>query len=88
MSANQHADSQSRALSRRRFFDRVADGLYGVALAYLLNQDWYGGGLLAGEKVLATPHDRRRIYWSITDERVKKHEIHRAIEGIRDGSND
>jgi hypothetical protein len=38
------------ALSRRGFFHRVADGLHGAALAYLLSRDLTGGtGLLAAE---------------------------------------
>ena len=37
-------------LSRRSFFERIADGLYGAALTYLLAKDLYGGpGLLAAE---------------------------------------
>ena len=35
---------------RRRFFDRVGDGMGGAALAWLLSRDLFGGsGLLAGE---------------------------------------
>ena len=41
-------------LSRRGFFDRVSDGIYGAALAYLLQQNWNGSKTLAAE----VPHGR------------------------------
>ena len=44
-------------LSRRGFFDRVADGIYGTALATLLAQDLYGNG-----EALALPAGHRPIY--------------------------
>jgi hypothetical protein len=37
------------ALTRRGFFHRVAGGLHGAALAYLLGRDLYGGALQAAE---------------------------------------
>jgi len=43
-------------LSRRRFFDRVSDGIYGAALAYLLQDGSLAGGAQAEEG----PHDSRR----------------------------
>jgi len=43
--------SAPQSLSRRGFFDRFNDGISGMALAYLLNTDLYGGsGLLAAEQ--------------------------------------
>ena len=39
-------------VNRRRFFDRMGDGLSGTALAWLFSRDLYGGsGLLAEEVV-------------------------------------
>jgi hypothetical protein len=52
-------------ISRRRFFDRISDGLYGTALATLLSQDLYGGaGLLASEShgEAGLPRGHRRVY--------------------------
>src|SRR6476659_2661363 len=40
--------TEKRNLSRRAFFDRVSDGLYGAALASLLSRDLYGA-TTAGE---------------------------------------
>jgi hypothetical protein len=40
--------TEKRILSRRAFFDRVSDGLYGAALASLLSRDLYGA-TTAGE---------------------------------------
>src|SRR6202011_4360971 len=45
-------------ISRRAFFDRVSDGLYGAALATLLSRDLYGA--TAGPDEL--PDGPRRIY--------------------------
>lgn len=47
-------------LSRRGFFDRVADGLCGTALASLLSRDLYGATLEAAGEGL--PDGHRRIY--------------------------
>ena len=47
-------------LSRRGFFDRVADGLCGTALASLLSRDLYGATLEAADEGL--PDGHRRIY--------------------------
>ena len=35
-------ESRKQVFTRRAFFDRVADGLYGVALTTLLSSDLYG----------------------------------------------
>jgi len=46
--------------TRRSFFDRVTDGIYGAALASILSQELYGTtGLLAAETDNA---EKRRIY--------------------------
>ncbi len=51
--------SHGQPLSRRRFFDRVADGLHGAALTYLLSRDLFGASpLVAGEE----PAAARRLY--------------------------
>jgi hypothetical protein len=51
-------------LSRRGFFDRVAYGTYGAALAYLLGKDCYGGcGLLGSE--LSSPSERGRASFDL-----------------------
>ena len=51
-----HGKASNPPLSRRGFFDRVAYGTYGAALAYLLGKDRYAGsGLLASENFPATP---------------------------------
>ncbi|GIW82483.1 MAG: hypothetical protein KatS3mg105_4290 [Gemmatales bacterium] len=45
-----------QAVTRRGFFQRAADGLYGAALAYLFSRDLFGSsGLLAAET-------KRRVY--------------------------
>ncbi|MBM3775690.1 MAG: DUF1501 domain-containing protein [Acidobacteria bacterium] len=50
-------------LSRRSFFSRASQGVYGAALAYLLNRDVYGGsGLLAGAAGEKEPEGQRRVY--------------------------
>ena len=47
-------------VTRRRFFDRVSDGLGGTALAWLFSRDLFGGsGLLAEESV---PQQRLGVY--------------------------
>ena len=53
------------AISRRRFFERISDGIYGTALATLLSQDLYGGiGFLATESGDAPglPPGHRQVY--------------------------
>jgi hypothetical protein len=50
-------------VTRRSFFDRLADGIYGAALASLLSQELYGGsGLLAAETLDEESAGKRRIY--------------------------
>jgi hypothetical protein len=51
----QEAEAAEAPLSRRGFFDRVAYGTYGAALAYLLGKDRYGGSGLLGSEVSSTP---------------------------------
>src|ERR687890_125614 len=41
---------EKQHFSRRDFFDRVADGLYGVALTTLLSSDIYGASTTTGER--------------------------------------
>jgi len=48
-------DQCKHCISRRAFFDRVSDGLYGTALAALLSRDLYGA-------TDALPEGHRRIY--------------------------
>src|SRR5262245_52255816 len=57
MSKSQQGHKSTNApMSRRGFFDRLASGTYGSALAYLLGKDLAGGpGLLANEPPPATP---------------------------------
>lgn len=51
--------TENQPLSRRRFFDRVADGLHGAALTYLLSRDLFGAStLMAAEEST----ERRRAY--------------------------
>jgi hypothetical protein len=51
------------AVNRRGFFHRVADGIHGAALAYLLSTDVFGGsGLLAAEPEPQGNSGSRRIY--------------------------
>jgi hypothetical protein len=52
-------------MTRRHFFERISDGIYGTALATLLSQDLYGGvGLLAAEPTgeAGLPLGHRRVY--------------------------
>jgi len=52
-------------ISRRHFFERISDGIYGTALATLLSQDLYGGvGLLTGDSAgeAGLPPGHRRVY--------------------------
>lgn len=50
--------SGGNKFSRRDFFDRVGDGLYGAALATLLSRDLFGANTLPDE----IPEGRRRVY--------------------------
>src|SRR5580700_7500368 len=52
-----HCNPSPAKLSRRAFFDRVSDGLYGAALATLLSSDVYGAA-----KGLAEPDGHRAFY--------------------------
>jgi hypothetical protein len=54
----------SGQLTRRGFFDRVCDGIYGTALATVLSSDFYGSmnPLLATETDSSLPDGHRRIY--------------------------
>src|SRR5919204_7060437 len=54
----------SKMISRRGFFERVSDGVYGAALATLLSKDLYGLSLLAtdGVKEKEQADGHRRIY--------------------------
>src|SRR5436309_7314200 len=52
-------------ITRRRFFERISDGIYGTALATLFSQDLYGGvGLLAADStgVSGLPPGHRQSY--------------------------
>jgi Protein of unknown function (DUF1501) len=51
-------------MTRRGFFDRMSDGIYGTALATLLSGDVYGSiaPLLASESLPALPEGHRRFY--------------------------
>ena len=52
-------------MTRRHFFERISDGIYGTALATLLSQDLYGGvGLLAADSTgeAGLPLGHRRVY--------------------------
>jgi hypothetical protein len=49
--------SQVSKLSRRAFFDRVSDGLYGAALATLLSRDLYGATIESEQ-----PDGHRSVY--------------------------
>jgi len=53
-------------MSRRRFFERISDGIYGTALATVLSQDLYGSAapLLAdsAEAAGGLPPGHRRVY--------------------------
>ena len=52
-------------MTRRRFFERISDGIYGTALATLLSQDLYGGlDLLASDspRDAGLPPGHRRVY--------------------------
>lgn len=55
-----HCDSGTgkRTFSRRAFFDRVSDGIYGAALATLLSRDVYG----AANAAAALPDGHRSVY--------------------------
>jgi Protein of unknown function (DUF1501) len=55
---------QSKMITRRGFFERVSDGVYGAALATLLSKDLYGLSLLATEttKAKEQPDGHRRVY--------------------------
>src|SRR4026208_335459 len=53
------------AMPRRRFFERISDGIYGTALATLLSQELYGGiGMLAPDSapVAGLPAGHRPSY--------------------------
>src|SRR5262245_2391265 len=62
----QGAGAAETPLTRRGFFDRVACGTYGAALAYLLGRDRYGGSGLLGSEIPSfdlkprTPHFQPR----------------------------
>ncbi|MCU1274379.1 MAG: hypothetical protein JWO48_1810 [Bryobacterales bacterium] len=51
-------------LTRRGFFDRVCDGIYGTALATVLSGDFYGSlnPLMATETDPNLPDGHRRVY--------------------------
>jgi len=51
-------------LTRRGFFDRISDGIYGTALATLFSRDLYGGlgPLEASENDAELPEGHRRVY--------------------------
>ena len=53
-----------KGMTRRGFFDRMSDGIYGTALATLLSGDVYGSiaPLLASESLPALPEGHRRFY--------------------------
>ncbi len=53
-----HSKTERRPLSRRAFFDRVSDGLYGMGLASLLSRDLYGATVGADD----LPDGHRRSY--------------------------
>lgn len=36
--------------------------------------------------LMMVPHDRRRIYWNISPERIIKYSLDAVVKGIRDGS--
>src|SRR4051794_39293550 len=55
MNANPHAGPK---LSRRGFFDRVADGMQGAALTYLLSKELFGVSQLGASEAPA-PAGRR-----------------------------
>ncbi|MCH2183791.1 MAG: DUF1501 domain-containing protein, partial [Mariniblastus sp.] len=68
-------DQRPSTITRRKFFDRVGDGVYGAALAHLL-----GGELCANEQ-----QDDRRIYdlrpHQPTEEPKAKAVIHLFMNG-------
>ena len=50
-------------VTRRGFFERVADGIHGAALVYLLSRDVFGtSGLIAAETAGSDQKGRRRVY--------------------------
>jgi len=49
-------------LTRRRFFDRIGDGLYGAALATVLTRDLYGGDLSVSSSNERLPPGHRTVY--------------------------
>src|SRR3989442_644027 len=52
-------------MTRRHFFERISDGIYGTALATLLSRDLYGSvGLLAADPSgeAGLPPGHRRVY--------------------------
>jgi len=55
---SKHSSSGESGISRRTFFDRVSDGLYGTALATLLSRDLAGATVGPDE----LPDGHRRIY--------------------------
>jgi hypothetical protein len=56
-------DQLDDRLNRRSFFDRVAHGTYGAALAYLLGHERDGGrGVLGSAAALASPEQSRRSF--------------------------
>lgn len=58
-----HHTTGGRPISRRDFFERVTDGIYGTALATLLSSDLFGGtGALAPDVSSDLPEGHRRIY--------------------------
>src|SRR5579863_819853 len=54
--------SGGKAVTRRGFFDRVVDGIYGTALATLLSQDLYGGLAPVTGAPEALPAGHRPVY--------------------------
>lgn len=60
---NQCLNAAGTRITRRAFFDRVVDGLYGTALATLLSRDLYGGlDPLAPEAPEGLPPGHRLVY--------------------------